>query len=209
MGFQHATGELMAWLNPGDKYCPWTFRTMALIFTSLPQVEWLTSDTQLIRNQRGELVRAAHTGSYPKTWFYRGLFLENHRPFKGWIQQGATFWRTNLWERAGGRLADGQSLAGDFELWARFFEHAELATTRCPLASSLAHGSDRQGYYAEAQAVLDRYRDQTLHDPRWIRWWGWVLAITGRGGQRFGSRSVYVDYNYATLRWRTKAKYVI
>ena len=33
----------MAWLNSDDMYCPWALKTVASIFSELPQVEWLTT----------------------------------------------------------------------------------------------------------------------------------------------------------------------
>ena len=49
------------------------------------------------------------------------------------IQQQSTFWRRTLWEQAGGKVDDTLDLAGDFELWARFFKYADLYTIDEPL----------------------------------------------------------------------------
>jgi len=37
-GFARATGDIMAWLNSDDKYCPWTFNVIGRIFAGLPEV---------------------------------------------------------------------------------------------------------------------------------------------------------------------------
>ena len=42
------------------------------------------------------------------------------------IGQESTFWRRLLWEKAGSKMSKSLKLAGDFELWLRFFQHDSL-----------------------------------------------------------------------------------
>jgi hypothetical protein len=92
---------------------------------------------------------------------------------------------------------EGLMDAGDFELWARFWRHADLATTRSPLAGFRVHASQKTKalarYYAEAEAVLARYRSQTFQHPVAVWLLGQFLKWTGRGGRRFGSRRARVE----------------
>ena len=64
-------------------------------------------------------------------------------------------------ERAGGSLDATLRLAGDFELWSRFFDHAPLFAVAAPLAGFRKHGEQKTGthydeYLAEAEAVCAR-----------------------------------------------------
>ncbi|MGV3531524.1 MAG: hypothetical protein ACO1QR_04085, partial [Chthoniobacteraceae bacterium] len=77
----------------------------------------------------------------------------------GWIQQESTFWRRSLWEKAGGEVGARFRLAGDFDLWARFFEHAELYGVETPLGGFRFHGEQKTGaghatYLEEAETIL-------------------------------------------------------
>ena len=104
------------------------------------------------------------TGAFNARAFYRGSNL----PIAGthgrrWIQQESTFWRRSLWERAGGRLDVTFPHAADFELWARFFQHAELYGVNALLGGFRAHGDQkslrfREPYVEEAKTVLRAYR---------------------------------------------------
>ena len=212
-GFARATGEVMAWINADDKYCPWTLETVGGIFAALPQVQWLTSQTQLFWNKQGELIHASFAEPFARSRFLRGQNLANHPRFTHWIQQESTFWRRDLWEKAGSRVDDSLSIAGDFDLWAKFFEHTELAGTRIPLAGWRVHGENRSDnrdvYYREAGAVLARYRRQTIHHPALVRLLGWVLRRTGRGGQRYGSRTATVFFTQELQRWHYRLRYVV
>jgi len=89
-------------LNSSDMYSPWAFAVAEEILTRLPEVEWLTTTT--------------HVRYLPATTRFA----------LGWIQQESTFWRRSLWERAGAQAGKDYPLAGDFELWARFFQPADL-----------------------------------------------------------------------------------
>ena len=52
-GFNHSTGEIMAWINSDDFYFPWTFSIVSEIFKDLPQIYWLASSTKLMANPAG------------------------------------------------------------------------------------------------------------------------------------------------------------
>jgi len=212
-GFAHCTGDIMGWLNSDDKYCPWTFQTVAKIFQEVPQVHWLTSATHLVWDERGGLLTTIYSSLHARAWFYRGWTLQNHKGFKGWIQQEATFWRRELWEKAGGRVDASLQYAGDYELWARFWQHADLTTTLSPLGGFRVHAvqkTERMGeYYAEAEQVLARYRDQTLRHPVLLWLAQQLFKRTGRGGRRFGSRQTHVEFNWQSHRFQLAHRYCI
>lgn len=162
-GFSRTTGEIMAWLNSDDKYTPWAFSIVADIFSSFPQVQWITSVHPISWNARGQAVAVDFTGGFSRQSFFKG----SNFPGKGsygrrWIQQESTFWRRSLWERAGGHLDTSLRFAADFELWSRFFQYADLYGVSALLGGFRAHGNQqsvhhRQEYLAEADRTLRRY----------------------------------------------------
>ena len=162
-GFVHTTGEIMAWLNSDDKYTPLTFSLVADIFTSFPQIEWLTSVHPVTWNVHGQAVKIDFTGGFSRQSFEKG----GNFPGKGshgrrWVQQESTFWRRSLWERAGGRLDTSLQLAADFELWARFFQHADLYGVIAQLGGFRDHGDQlsvhrRAQYMHECEETLRSY----------------------------------------------------
>lgn len=163
-GLQRATGEIMGWLNSDDRHMPWTLAVVAEIFAAFPQVEWITSAYPVNWNARGQAVRCAVRAGYSRELFFRGGYLPGRPWFaRGYIQQESTFWRRSLWERAGGYIEAGLRYAGDYELWARFFEHAELYTVTALLGGIRKHGDQKTAqhlgrYIGEAEDVLRRYR---------------------------------------------------
>jgi hypothetical protein len=162
-GFARCTGEVMGWVNSDDKLCPWALSIVAEIFTAFPQVEWLTTLSQIRWDSHGRAVRAIPQPGYSRNGFLRGEYLPRPRAFStGWIQQESTFWRRSLWERAGGRIGAEFCQAGDFELWARFFDHAELYGVETPIGGFRYHGEQKtgaghKGYLAEAERVLSAH----------------------------------------------------
>jgi len=135
-GFARATGEIFAWINADDTYLPWTLKVVAQIFSSIPQAEWISSLFPVLLDEKGAAFQCAPTRRFGQEAFWRGEYLPECGWYAvGWIQQESTFWRRSLWERAGGRLDTKFQLAGDFELWARFYKEADLIGVPTPLAT--------------------------------------------------------------------------
>jgi glycosyltransferase involved in cell wall biosynthesis len=162
-GFQRSTGQIMAWLNSDDKYTPWALPVISEVFSSLPQVEWLTSLYPLFWDEAGRAVYCFQLAGFSARSFFRGATLPGAGWYaRGFVQQESTFWRRSLWERAGSRLDGSLRLAGDFELWARFWQHAELYGLSCPLAGYRRHADQKMAhhrvdYLNEAEQVLRQH----------------------------------------------------
>jgi hypothetical protein len=130
------------------------------VFALHPEIEWLTTLRPLSWDTRGIAINCGQEWGYTREGFFRG----EHLPECGWhsrcwIQQESTFWRRSLWERAGGKLDTDFKLAGDFELWSRFYKTAELYGISVPLGGYRLHegqklASQFEAYLKEASRAL-------------------------------------------------------
>jgi len=161
-GFLRSTGEIMAYINSDDKYFPWAFKTVGNLFHDFSELQWLTSIEYLCWNAQGDPIPGWHVRGFSRSDFYKGRTLGNSKDFLGWIQQESTFWRRGLWEKAGSYITDSLHYAMDFDMWARFFEHAYLYGIALPLGGNrfqpnqkTASGIER--YYEEAGRILADY----------------------------------------------------
>ena len=69
--------------------------------------------------------------------------------------------------------------------------------------------SDIESYHTAAERVLAPYRRYTLQHPALVWAAQWLYKLTGRGGQRFGSRLAQVHYDTLANAWRFTARYCI
>lgn len=118
-GFDRSSGEIMAYINSDDKYHYNAFFTAATIFSSMEDVDWVLGRASFY-NEEGSIVDVKDMRKWSKLNYYLGDFK--------WIQQESIFWRRNLWIKAGSRINTRLKLAGDYELWLRFFRFARLHT---------------------------------------------------------------------------------
>jgi glycosyltransferase involved in cell wall biosynthesis len=162
-GFDRSTGGIMGWLNSDDMLAPWSLQAVAEVFRLFPEVQWITSLFPMTMNEEGLVTGARRAEGFHAGAFYRG----RNAPFNPWfyscmIQQESTFWRRELWEKAGGRVDGSLRVAGDFELWSRFFEHAELFALAVPLGifrfqRESFTAKEFEGYLEVCRRVLAKY----------------------------------------------------
>jgi glycosyltransferase involved in cell wall biosynthesis len=147
-GFEKSTGEIMAWINSDDVYYPHALHTVVEIFTDFPDVQWLSAHPTCI-DEQGRTVYIATERRYSKY-----AYLTKHRP--EWIHQESTFWQRSLWERAGGCMDTSLKLAGDFELWMRFFDYEQLYVATTLIGGFRIRSSDQK-----TLSQYDKYIEET------------------------------------------------
>ena len=165
-GFARATGEILAWLNAGDFYFPQALHHVAQAFQTFPGIEWLTAARQGHYHEETGTTTSLVPG-FSKSLFMAGGYL-GFEPFAlDFIQQESTFWRKSLWDKAGSQLNESLRVANDFELWRRFFTHADLALFDAPLGCFRHHADQRSSqqsalYKQEAWTCLGRKGNSLL-----------------------------------------------
>jgi glycosyltransferase involved in cell wall biosynthesis len=204
-GFSHTSAPIMGWINSSDLLLPWSLTVVAEVFAENPDVQWIT----------GAPCMAGSDGIVRSTIFsqvnrYDLLSGQGSR-----IQQESTFWRRELWDAVGG-LDPSLRYAADFDLWARFFERAELHTVTCALAAFRVHderlGAPRpDGYRAEVKASLARMAGKA--GRRDLRRAALVGFARKRGGHLGSSlveafalsdwyRHPRISYDFSEGRWK-------
>ena len=225
-GFQKTSGDIMAWLNSDDKFTPWAFSVVASIFSAFPEVQWITTAQPLSWNRQGQATSIQFNGGFNRASFFKGGNLPTKGSFgRRFIQQESTFWRRSLWERAGGRLDTSLALAADFELWARFYGHAELYGVLTPLGGFRAHGNQKsvlqaEAYIDEAARVLAQYDGHPCRGPeallRGMAWKvgrylsltplpRWIRAILHRSGLAFPTKT----FAWTGEKWEIISGFVV
>lgn len=166
-GFKKTTGDVMAWLNSDDKYHDRSLFTVAYLFATHRELNWLVG-RPTFWGKEGELTGICDI----LPTYYRSNFLDGNynAPF---IQQESTFWRRSLWAQAGGYLRSDLDYAGDLELWIRFFRFTELQTVDALLGGYRSHGNQKavlamDRYVSEAEEILsqENYRVNSEATPR-------------------------------------------
>ena len=153
-GFARTSGEIMGWLNSDDRLLPHALEIVRELFERFPEVHWLTSGFPVTLDERGRPVRVGRTNGFAREPYLLGLNGVLARSRSYFVQQESTFWRRELWEAAGAGLDPSFEPAADFELWTRFFAHAELWTVDTVIGAFRIHDAQRTA------SQLDAYRAQ-------------------------------------------------
>jgi glycosyltransferase involved in cell wall biosynthesis len=168
-GFAKSTGEIMCWLNADDMLLPKSLFVVAEVFEQLKEIEWVSSLQPGSWDARGHLAEIRTLPGFSKQAFLDGLYLPTTAKKGYWMQQESTFWRRSLWEKAGSSIPDS-NLAGEFALWCKFYEYAELCGITYPLSGfRMIEGQrseDHQTYMAEARKALNEARTNLNWDPK-------------------------------------------
>lgn len=108
-GFQHATGDILAYLNADDFLCPFTLQYVANYFAVHPDVDVVYGYRLIVdKNDQvvGEWVMPSHDDEMLR--------------WADYIPQETLFWRRRIWEKVGGRLDESFHFAMDWDLLLRF-----------------------------------------------------------------------------------------
>jgi glycosyltransferase involved in cell wall biosynthesis len=158
-GFAKSSGEIMGWINSDDMLHKNSLFTLAELF-EVPKVEWVQG-MQSWFDEKGRTFKVEHPRLTSK---YDYLLKSYHNGFSPFIQQESTYWKRSLWNRAGAYISTKYRLAGDFELWMRFFKHTELFFTgsliggfRISGMGQLTHNTYTD-YLAESDDIIDGYQ---------------------------------------------------
>lgn len=139
-GFARSTGEVLAWSPADDLYVAGALLTVGSIFREISEIEWLTSLHKVKIDEGGSLLSHYRVEGFSKDSFLKGYHnAGDSRSGQYCIAQQSTFWRRVLWERAGGNINKTYRFAGDYDLWARFYEITELYSVDEPLGVFRVH----------------------------------------------------------------------
>ena len=108
-GFRNSTGEILGWLNSDDRLAPGALDTIALCFSSNPQVGVVYGNRILIDENGCEVGR----------WvlpFHSSRVLR----WADFVPQETLYWRRAAWESVGSRLDERFQFAMDWDLLLRF-----------------------------------------------------------------------------------------
>ena len=149
-GFAASDGEIMGWINSDDVLLPGALNFVERLFRDRPDIDWITGRASSM-DKEGKIGWVGPLRPWSRLRFLAG---DNK-----WIQQESTFWRRSLWDRAGGKLDLRYSVANDFDLWRRFFRHAELHAVDRPLGCFRVRDGQRSIkfkhlYDAEVDSIL-------------------------------------------------------
>lgn len=176
-GFARSSGEIMGWLNANDMLQPGGLAVASSVLRDLPDVEWITGRPTHM-NEEGITTGVAPV---PRWSRYRFLAGANRT-----IQQESTFWRRTLWEKAGGYLdASGRfGHVSDFELWVRFFRHAQIYPVDALMGGFRMHGDSIGLQDIEAcYRIHDEIVEAELQHVPWgkqLRWFRRLGAAARR-----------------------------
>jgi glycosyltransferase involved in cell wall biosynthesis len=143
-GLEHATGEIVAYLNSDDLYFPGAFTAVVDYFREHPECEWLCGDTQMFGKDREDLLISANVPrsvAQALSWAYKapqpGMFWKRELLREGFDERWRYCFDHELYVRlllaghkcehlpvtlAGYRLHDTSKTVAEGDLFDREFD---------------------------------------------------------------------------------------
>lgn len=160
-GFSHADGEIMGYINGDDQLHPKSLFYVAEQFRDAA-VDWVEGYNTHI-DVAGHTVRCHPQVFNRREDYLSAKYIKRRGRLRnfGFIQQESTFWRRSLWTRAGGQFDLRYRLAGDFDLWMRFYRHAKLTCVPGLIGAfrirpDQASAAGMEQYLAEVESIRRR-----------------------------------------------------
>lgn len=145
-GLEHASGDLMAWMNSDDYYMPGAFSAVADLWTSEPNAGAYVGAGQMIEKVSGGVVcyKEPEEISFQSllSWTGQGLFM-----------QPSCFFARAAWSGCG-PLDETMHFAMDVDLWFKIARDFRYSTCKTLLSTSVIH--------SEAKTMA--FHDKTMID---------------------------------------------
>jgi len=204
-GFNHAEGDIFAWINADDVYYPWTFSVVSEVFQKFPEVDWIIG-LPTFMNVKGQGIKVSSNpaSAFPRNYIQNGWF---NSQLGGFLQQESMFWRRSLWQKVGGLNLDLE-LAADFELWMRFAEHAALVEVVSPLACFRERPGEQRSSISSGiydKEVLDYQRKSAPFIWRYIAKQG--LAFRSLCRLLIWKKAKIIAFSGNTRKWEIREMY--
>lgn len=162
-GFCRSSGDIMGWINSDDVYFPWALQTVAEIFSSFNHVQWVSSLQPGLMDYHGKILDFGHVRGFSQLAFAEDMYGITKNDY-GAIQQESTFWSRNLWNKTGNKVSEQYPMAGDYELWARFFQIEKLYGIISPLGCYRIQNEQKTNlgrqYVNECRQIMMSYQSR-------------------------------------------------
>jgi glycosyltransferase involved in cell wall biosynthesis len=153
-GFERATGSILAYLNSDDPYLPGAIHAVVRAFEEQPRCDVVFGNTYWTDPDGNILAERRQTPFWAASYVYGGSD----------IQQPSTFWKRELYEKAGG-MNSSFVTAFDTDLFFRFIAcDAKFRHVKRFLSCFRIHPESKSSTLIERRTQeLDRIRSAHLH----------------------------------------------
>jgi glycosyltransferase involved in cell wall biosynthesis len=157
-GFEHTSGEIMAYLNSDDVLAPGALDFVARFLTEHPEVDAVYSHRVYIDEENivtRYWILPPHHSWMMERWDY--------------IPQETCFWRRRIYEQVGG-IDKGFHFALDYDLFVRFMKHGRMERVNRFLGAFREHPSSKTTQQEGAHPEVARvYEEQGIRVADWHR----------------------------------------
>jgi glycosyltransferase involved in cell wall biosynthesis len=157
-GFEHTSGEIMAYLNSDDVLAPGALDFVARFFADHPEVDAIYSHRVFIDEENlvtRYWILPPHHSWMMERWDY--------------IPQETCFWRRRIYDQAGG-IDKSFQFALDYDLFVRFMRHGRMERVNRFLGAFREHPSSKTTQQAGAHPEVERiYQEHGIHLADWHR----------------------------------------
>lgn len=153
-GFGMAKGDIFCWLNSDDMYMPWALEVVSRVIGTVVnghEIKWCMGKDSRFTDDGINYQVATRKKVFPRIIIAKG-WMDGKR--LGCLQQESSFWKRDLYERAGG-LNGEFKYAGDYHLWKNFAKTENLYVLNTVLGGFRIHegqkSSDVNAYLNETE----------------------------------------------------------
>jgi glycosyltransferase involved in cell wall biosynthesis len=157
-GFEHTSGEIMAYLNSDDLLAPGALDFVARFFAAHPEIDAIYSHRVFIDEQN----------TVTRHWI-----LPPHRNWMmtrwDYIPQETCFWRRRIYDKVGG-IDQSFQFALDYDLFVRFMREGRMERVDRFLGAFREHPSSKTTRQEGAHPEVERvHRERGIHLKDWHR----------------------------------------